>query len=181
MDDRNKVKAEFFQKWYYFSENSLKMNRLAKTVDQLKSYPTWVRSLAIGRFVKFTGTAGISYDEMTTDRVVVSMANKPKVRNHIGQIHAAAMMLLAETATGMALGMHVPDDKLPLLKFMNSKFVRRSQGRMQAAAHLAPEQIEQVHSQEKGDVLVTVKITDESGEEPILCECCWAWIPKKRK
>lgn len=157
------------------------MNRLAKTVDRLKSYPTWVRSLAVGRVVKFTGTAGVSYDEMSTDRVVVSLANKSKVHNHIGQIHAAAMMLLAETATGMALGMIVPDDKLPLLKYMNSKFVRRSQGKMQAVAQLTAAQKEQVLSQDKGDVLVEVKITDESGEEPIICECCWAWVPKKRK
>ena len=157
------------------------MNRLERTVNTLKSYPSWVLSYAIGRFVKFTGTAGISYDHMSRDKVIVSMKNRPKVRNHIGQVHAAAMMLLAETATGMAMGMFVPDDRLPLLKYMNSKFVRRSKGRMQAEAWLDEKQKNKILSEEKGDILVKVKITDESGEEPIICECCWAWIPKKRK
>ena len=156
------------------------MNRLARTVDKLKAYPSWLLSLAIGRIVKFTGTAGISYDVMRTDKVVVSLKNRPKVHNHIGQIHAAAMILLAETATGMVLGMNVPDDKLPLIKYMNTKFVQRSRGRMVAEATLTEEQRKRILSEEKGDVLIAVKITDETGGEPILCEACWAWVPKKK-
>jgi acyl-coenzyme A thioesterase PaaI-like protein len=156
------------------------MNRLERTVNKLKAYPTWLLSFAVGRIVKFTGTAGISYDLMSRDKVIVSMKNRPKVRNHIGQIHAAAMMLLAETATGMVLGMNVPDDKIPLLKYMNTKFVRRSQGRMQAEAILNQEQQQHIMTTEKGDVVIMVKITDESGEEPVLCEVCWAWVPKRK-
>ena len=157
------------------------MNRLAKTVAKLQAYPTWVLSFAIGRIVKFTGTAGISYDLMSTDKVIVSMKNRPKVRNHIGQIHAAAMMLLAETATGMVLGMNVPDDRLPLLKYMNSKFVKRSTGRMVAEASLSEDQKQKILNKEKGDVVITVTITDEAQVEPVICEVCWAWVPKKRK
>ncbi len=157
------------------------MNRLAKSVARLAAYPNWILSFFIGRMVKFTGTAGISYDLMTTDKVIVSMKNRPKVRNHIGQIHAAAMMLLAETATGMVLGMNVPDDKLPLLKSMTSKFVKRSQGRMVAEATLTEEQKQQIMTVEKGDVVIQVRITDEANNEPIICEVCWAWVPKKRK
>lgn len=156
------------------------MNSLERTVKKLSPYPTWVLSLVIGRIVKFTGTASISYDLMSREQVVVSMDNRKKVRNHIGQIHAAAMMLLAETATGMVLGMNVPDDKIPLLKSMNSKFVRRSQGRMEASATLTSEQQAYITSQEKSDLIIPVTVTDESGEETIICEVCWAWIPKKR-
>ena len=157
------------------------MNSLAKTVARLSAYPTWLLSFAIGRIVKFTGTARISYDLMTTDKVIVSMKNRPKVRNHIGQIHAAAMMLLAETATGMVLGMNVPDDRLPLLKYMNSKFVKRSQGAMVAEATLTEDQKQRILTEEKGDVVIQVTITGEASNEPVLCEVCWAWVPKKRK
>lgn len=157
------------------------MNKLAKTVKRFEPYPSWLLSFVVGRIVKFTGTAGISYDLMSTDKVVVSLKNRPKVRNHIGQIHAAAMMLLAETATGMVLGMNVPDDKIPLLKSMNSQFVRRSTGRMVAEATLSEEQQQHIISTEKSDIVIPVRITDESGEEPIVCEVCWAWIPKRKK
>ena len=162
-------------------QGSTQINRLEKTVNKLKAYPNWVLSFAIQRIVKFTGTAGISYDLMTTDKVVVSMKNRAKVQNHIGQIHAAAMMLLAETATGMVLGMNVPDDKLPLLKSMNCKYVKRSQGRMVAEATLTEELKQKIMTEEKGDVVVPVTITDEAGQEPIICEACWAWVPKKKR
>ncbi len=155
-------------------------NRLSKTVSKLSKYPTWLRSWAIGRAVKFTGTAGISYEVMRPEQVIVSLANRPKVRNHIGQIHAAAMVLLAETASGMVVGMNIPDDKIPLIKSMEVQFVRRSQGAMRAEARLSPEQIEQILTQEKGEVEVWLQVQDESGEAPIQTKMIWAWIPKKK-
>ncbi len=158
-----------------------RMNRLEKTVQKLDKYPKWILSKAIGSTVKFVGTAGTDFEEMTKDRVIVSLKNRKKVRNHIGQIHAAAMVLIAETATGMVVGMNVPDDKLPLMKKLEAKYVRRSKGRMRAEAWLTEEQKEQIRTQEKGEVLVPVKVTDESGEEPVICQMLWAWIPKKRK
>lgn len=157
------------------------MNRLEKTVSKLSKYPNAIMSFAIGRAVPFTGTSGVRYEKMTKERVIVSIKNRPKVRNHIKQIHAAAMVLLAETATGMVVGMNVPDDKIPLIKSLKTNFVRRSKGAMRAEAWLTEEQIQQILTQEKGEVLVPVKVTDESGESPVECEMLWAWIPKKRK
>ena len=90
------------------------------------------------------------------------------------------MILLAETATGMVVGMNVPDDKIPLVKHLNTKFVRRSKGAMKAEAWLTPEQKQKIETTPKGDIIVSVKITDESGESPIECEACWAWISKDR-
>jgi len=157
------------------------MNRLEKTVNQLKNYPTWVLSFAVGRIVKLVGTTGCQFDLMTNEKVIISLQNKKKVRNHIGQIHAAAMILLAETATGMVVGMNIPDDKIPLIKSINTKFVARSKGAMKAVATLTTAQIEQIKTQEKGEVLVPVIVTDENNAEPIVTEMLWAWIPKKRK
>ena len=157
------------------------MNRLAKTVKKLEKYPKSLLSYVVGRTVKFVGTAGIQFEEMTRDRVVVTLKNRRKVRNHIGQIHAAAMVLLAETATGMVLGMNLPDDKIPLIKSLKTNFVRRSKGTMRAEAWLDEVQKQRILTDEKGEVLVNVKVRDESGEVPIECEMLWAWIPKRRK
>jgi len=157
------------------------MNGLAKIVNRLEKYPKFLLSLVVGRTVRFVGTAGIGFDEMTEDKVVVSLKNRGKVRNHIGQIHAAAMVLLAETATGMVLGMNVPDDKIPLIKSLKTDFVRRSKGAMRAEAWLDEVQKRRILTEEKGEVLIKVKVTDESGESPVVCEMLWAWIPKRRK
>jgi uncharacterized protein (TIGR00369 family) len=155
------------------------MSNLARIVSKVKNYPKWVLSFLIGRTVRFVGTAGISFEEMTTERVIASIENKPKIRNHIGQVHAGAMILLAETATGMLVGMNITDHKIPLIKSIKTNFVRRSLGGMTAVATITEEQKMLIKNQDKGETLIAVSITDESGQAPIECEMLWAWIIKK--
>lgn len=157
------------------------MNKLEKTVQKLKPYPKWVLSWVIGRTVRFVGTAGIRFEEFSTERVILSLPNRPKVRNHIGQIHAAAMVLLVETATGMITGINLPDDKLPLMQKLETKFIKRSVGAMRCEAWLSEAQKHQMQTDPKGNINVSYKISDESGEPPIVGEYVWAWIPKKKR
>ena len=35
-----------------------------------------------------------------------------------------------------------------------------------------------MRTSDKGETLVQVSVTDESGEEPIHCEMLWAWVAK---
>lgn len=156
------------------------MNQLERAVKKLEAYPKRLLSWVIGRKVPFVGTSNIRFELMTKDKVVVSLKNKRKVRNHIHQIHAAAMILLAETATGMVLGMNIPDDRIPLVKSLNTDFVKRSTGAMRAEAVFTEAQRALLQT-EKGETKIQVKITDELGVEPIVCEVVWAWIPKKKK
>jgi acyl-coenzyme A thioesterase PaaI-like protein len=165
------------------SQTPAKPNQLTRTVAKLQGLPligAWATSWALGRVVPFVGTAGLRYEVITPQRVVVRIRNQRKVQNHIQGVHAAAMALLAETATGFCVGMNLPDDKLPLIKTMKIDYVRRSQGDMVATAQLRPEQIQQILTQDKGEVTVPVTITDASGESPIQAEMLWAWVPKKR-
>ena len=161
------------------------MNKLSKIVRNIYKLPAFMQKIAlsysIGNFVKFVGTAGIRFDKMSTQEVVLSLENKKKVQNHLGQVHAAATALLAETATGMVVGMNLPDDKIPLMKNMSISYTKRSQGAQKAVATLAPEMIEQFKTEDKGDILIPVTITDSVGTEVIQAEMLWAWIPKKKK
>lgn len=165
------------------SKPPAKPNQLTRTVAKLQGLPligAWATSWALGRVVPFVGTAGLRYEVITSQRVVVRIRNQRKVQNHIQGVHAAAMALLAETATGFCVGMNLPDDKLPLIKTMKIDYVRRSQGDMVATAQLRPEQIQQILTQDKGEVTVPVTITDASGQQPIQAEMLWAWVPKKK-
>ena len=128
----------------------------------------------------FTGTAKLRYEEMSASSVQIFVANQPKVRNHIGGVHAMASTLAAETATGMVMGMNVRDDCLPVVKDMRVQFKKRGQGAMRAVATLTDAQRELIRSTTKGEVTVPVTVTDESGNQPIECEFIWAWIPSTR-
>ena len=159
-------------------------NRLARTMGQLERVPAvvrpWARNLVLRRAVPFTGTAGLQYLELTPQRVEVAVANQRRVQNHIHGVHAAAMTLLAETATGMVVGMNVRDDCLPLAKELRVAFKRRAQGALRAVATLTDEQRTLMQQSDKGEVTVAVQVSDESGAQPIECEFIWAWVPASK-
>ncbi len=159
-------------------------NRLARTLARLDKLPAplrqGLRNLALRRAVPFTGTARLGFAVMTPEKVEITVANQRRVQNHIQGVHAAAMTLLAETATGMVVGMNVRDDCLPLAKALSVQFKRRTQGDMRAVACLSAAQRQLMQSQDKGEVVVPVTVTDASGEEPIVCEFIWAWVPSTR-
>lgn len=159
-------------------------NRLAKMMATLDKVPaplrTRLRSLLVGQYVKFVGTAGLAIEELTATRAAVSVRNRRPVQNHIGGVHAAAMALIAETATGFVVGMNVPDDRVPVIKSMKVTFVKRAKGGMRAVAELTAQDVERIRSTEKGEITPKVVVTDAEGKEPILCEMVWAWTPKRR-
>jgi uncharacterized protein (TIGR00369 family) len=159
-------------------------NRLTKLVKATSKLPqavqTAVLSRIFGRMVPMVGSAKIRYQELNAGKVVVSMANHKAMQNHIGQIHACGMALLAETATGFVTAMNVPDSAVVLIKSLKVDFKRPTKGAMTAVATLTTEQQQQMQNTEKGETLVQVIVTDESGEPPIQCEMLWAWIAKNQ-
>jgi hypothetical protein len=74
--------------------------------------------------------------------------------------------------------MNVPDSCIVLIKSLKIDFKRPSKGAMIATATLTDEQQKLMQGTEKGETLVSVRVTDESGEEPIQCEMLWAWVSK---
>jgi acyl-coenzyme A thioesterase PaaI-like protein len=163
------------------TSEAVKPNRLARSMRQLEKVPgfvrPWARNAVLRRAVPFTGTAGLEYVQLTPNRVEITVANQRRVQNHIHGVHAAAMTLLAETATGMVVGMNVRDDCLPLAKELKVAFKKRAQGALRAVATLTDAQRAAMLQTDKGEVTVAVQVTDESGAQPIECEFIWAWIP----
>ncbi|MCP9766577.1 DUF4442 domain-containing protein [Lacihabitans sp. LS3-19] len=160
------------------------MNKLSRQIHKLNAFPAFIRpwftNFIIGRAVKLIGTCGIKFETLNPYEVAIFLENKIKVRNHIGQIHAVASSLLAETATGIVVGMSIPDDKIPLIKDMSVKFIKRSEGWQRAVAKLDDIQIDKLKNEPKGEFIVPVKVIDQTGEEVILAEMNWAWITKKK-
>ena len=160
-------------------------NRLMSIVQKTASLPsglqTFVLSKMFGRVVPMVGTAGIRYEEITPNCVVCTLRNRRNMQNHIKGLHAAAMALLAETATGFVAGVNLPDDKILLIKSLHVDYKKVAKGDLKAVATLTEEQRQQILTEPKGEVLVACTVTDSSGEEPIQTQMLWAWIPKNRK
>ncbi|OBY58265.1 DUF4442 domain-containing protein [Pseudomonas sp. AU12215] len=157
-------------------------NRLALAAHLIQRLPHPLHESLLSRLfcsqVRFAGTAGIRIQKLSSDEVRMSLANHRRARNHIGGIHAAAMALLAESASGCLVGMNLPDHKLPLIKTLKVDYLRRARGSLRAIATLAPEQRRAMLEQDKGEALIQVTLLDDSGAEPVRCEMHWAWVRK---
>ncbi len=162
-----------------------KPNRMMQIVNATSKLPNSVRTFALsktfGRIVPMVGTAGIRYDVVEPNKVVVSIKNKRPMQNHINGVHAAAMALLAETATGFVVGLNVPDHRIMLIKSLHVDYKRIAKGDLVATATLSDEQRQYIIDNEKGELIVPITVIDESGQSPIECTMNWAWLPKKKK
>ncbi|WP_223669510.1 DUF4442 domain-containing protein [Kangiella shandongensis] len=160
-----------------------KNNRLASLVAKIERLPNSLRLPALNfvlrRTVKLVGTAKVEVLKLTKTESEFRLRNRKKVQNHIGTVHAAGMALIAETATGMLVGMNVPDDKVPVIKTLKVDFLKRAKGDLVAKAHLTEAQINDILTLEKGEVEVAVSVTDDETKEPIACQMVWAWTPKR--
>ena len=159
-------------------------NRFSRFVNKINSAPIFMQSYLLTKLfsthVKFAGTTGVKLESVNNNHAKLVLKNRKKIQNHIGGIHAIAAGVLAESATGIAFGMNVPDTKVPLLKSLTIHFKRRMQGDLSAYATMSEAQIDLVQSEDKGDMFILVTITDESGEEPIECVMEWAWVTKRK-
>jgi acyl-coenzyme A thioesterase PaaI-like protein len=155
------------------------MNKLEKRVKMMESFPTWLRSFLIGITIPYTKSSRVRFEKVTSSEMIVSVKNTRTTRNHIGQVHACAMILIAESATGILVGLNCPDTSMPLIKSLNTSFVRRSKGWIRATATLTDNQKDYIRNTPKGEILVPVKVVDSTGEQPIIVEALWAWTQKK--
>lgn len=159
-------------------------NRLAGIVHRIGRLPAALRPHALTflfrRAIRFTGTAGCEIRALDERRCVVVLRNRRRVQNHIGSVHAVATILIAESATGYLVGMNVPDSSVPVIKSIRVDYVKRAAGDMRAEAALSEEQIRAMRTEEKGETVVPVTITDAAGNEPVVAEMTWAWTPKRR-
>jgi len=155
------------------------MSKMIQMIDKIPVGKTFFRSKVLGNVVPFTGNSSLNFEKISSEEVVISLKNIRSVQNHIKQVHACAMALVIETATGFVVGMNVPDDKILLIKEMNLKYVKRSSGKVIATASLTQVQIDEIKNEPKGDITVPVILTDDEGNEPVKAEAIWAWREKK--
>ncbi|MFT7261804.1 MAG: hypothetical protein ACI9MS_003685 [Glaciecola sp.] len=162
-----------------------KQNRLTSMVNVFQKFPESVRtfalSKALGKVIKYVGTSGLRFEKVTPNECIVVIPNRKKVQNHMGSVHAAAMGLLAETATGFMTGLTVPDNRIIVIKSMNLEYLKQATGDMTAVATFTDEQVEFIKNNEKADINVPVVITDEKGIETVKATMVWAWAPKRKK
>lgn len=135
---------------------------------------------AIGEVIPFVKTAGCEIAAYTPSRVAVRLADREAVHNHIGTLHAAALALLAETASGLVVAVNLTPPAVPLLRSMALDFQRVSDGAVTAEATLPDDEAARLRERPIGKLTVPLRLTDTTGREPVDGTLQWAWVPEGR-
>jgi acyl-coenzyme A thioesterase PaaI-like protein len=108
-------------------------------------------------------------------KVVATMKDTRRVRNHIGTVHAIAMCNLAEMAMGLAAEATIPTSHRWIPKTMNVAYLAKAKGTLTATALLPlPEPLA-----EKQEITVPVAVTNHEGTEVFHADIV-IWVTAKR-
>ena len=160
-------------------------NPFARIADRYRDVPPLLRrplvTKAVGEVIPFVDTAGCFIEAYTPRRVAVRLDNETRLRNHLGGLHAAALALLAETATGLVVALNVPDGSSPLLRTMNVSFDAFARETVQAEATLTDDESAQVQSRTIGQIEVDVTLAAPDDDTTLVSGTLkWAWLPETR-
>lgn len=158
-------------------------NQLQRAFAKIEKLPTalqnWATNIALRRAVPFLGSSRVHFERVSEQEWIAHVPNKRSVQNHLRQVHAGAMITVAESVAVTMMGLSLPPDRLPLVKSITAQFVRRSSGRIRAVARLTDEQLRMIKEEPKGEITIEVEVTDETGERPILVSVVPAWTVRK--
>lgn len=118
-----------------------------------------VFSKLIGRTAAYSGTIGARVLELADGHSRVQLRDRPAVRNHLGSIHAVALMNLGELATGLAV-MHAVDGRgRGIVTHLGMDYQKKARGTITATCDLDVPLTPGTH-----DLEVTGELRDEQGD-----------------
>ena len=109
----------------------------------------------------------------------VQLPAGPQYLNHLGTVHAGALLSLAEAASGEFLLTHFSGGAglIPVVRRMEAKFRKPASGRVTAAASVSPEALAQLEAdlatRGRALVCIPVQVHDESGTLALTAEVEW--------
>jgi len=160
-------------------------NPFVRIADRYENVPSHLRrplvTKAVGEVIPFVNTAACYVEAYTPRRVAVRLDNEERLQNHLGGLHAAALALLAETATGLVVALNVSDGSTPLLRAMNISFDEFAREAVKAEATLSDDEGSQIQSRPIGQIKVDVGLTAPEDDTTLVSGTLkWAWVPEQR-
>jgi acyl-coenzyme A thioesterase PaaI-like protein len=99
--------------------------------------------------------------------------------NHLGTVHASALLALAEASSGEYLLKHFGsiEGVVPVVRHIEAKFRKPANGSVHSSVKAAPEALAQLHADLAGKgralITITVELHDEAGMHALTASVEW--------
>jgi acyl-coenzyme A thioesterase PaaI-like protein len=126
-------------------------------------------SFVVGRTARYTGSIGGLVEELEDGRAVVSMRDRPFVRNHLRSVHAIALMNLGELVTGLTVMYQVDGRGRGIVSHLEMSYLKKARGTITGeCTFVAPADVGVYEN-----VIVEGILRDDSGDEVARIQATW--------
>jgi uncharacterized protein (TIGR00369 family) len=146
---------------FQFRATSVTAHRLLSLWHRLRSSAPgrWLFSRLIGFAVPYSGSIRARVVSLDPGRAVVTLRDRRAVRNHLGSIHAVALVNLAELSSGMAMMAALEPEVRGIVTDISIRYHKKARGSVTATGTAAPPVV-------SGPVeaLARAEVHDEAGD-----------------
>ena len=133
----------------------------------------WIFSRMISRMVPYSGTIRPEVLSIEPGNAEVALSDRRAIRNHLGSIHAIALVNLGELTSGLALTTGLPAEARAIVTHLEIEYLKKARGRLVARCRTAiPEW------RTPCEHVVEATITDLAGDAVARVRVRWKIGPK---
>ena len=132
-------------------------------------------SRALGAAVPYSGTIRPHVLEFEPGRARVLIKDRRRIRNHLGSIHAIALVNLGELTSGLALLASLPPSMRGIVRGLSVEYKQKARGTLIAICNCGPGPEDGTH-----DTEVIAHIHDAEGDEVATVRVDWRIGPVKK-
>lgn len=90
-------------------------------------------------------------------------------------VHASAIGLLAEGASGILVTMNLPSNAKYSTLSTQAVYTSKASGDLEAECNFSEQDIKEIETQAKGSIKIPVVVTDSKGNKPAEFVVEWSW------
>jgi acyl-coenzyme A thioesterase PaaI-like protein len=141
---------------------------------RLSPYPggAWLFSVFFGRMVPYSGSVGPRIRVLEPGHAEVESPDRRSNRQHLGSVHAIALMNVAEMTSGLAMMAGLPEGVRGIVTSLSMTYLKKARGTIRAVARVSVPTVK-----EDQEFEVTAKCLDGEGSVVATATVIWRLGP----